>query len=74
MNEHVQTAVKPEPVPPIARPQRPAHVIKSDSEAVEVAESLAAEFVQRSSLRDRERLWPVQEVDPGTCPDYAGST
>ena len=60
MNEHVQNV---KPVPPIARPKRPAHVIKSDSEAIKVAESLAAEFVQRSSLRDRERQWPVQELD-----------
>jgi SfnB family sulfur acquisition oxidoreductase len=60
MNEHVQNV---KPVPPIARPQDPAHVIKSDSEAIKVAESLAAEFVQRSSLRDRERQWPVQELD-----------
>jgi SfnB family sulfur acquisition oxidoreductase len=60
MNEHVQNV---KPVPPIARPQRPAHVIKSDREAIKVAESLAAEFVQRSSLRDLERQWPVQELD-----------
>jgi SfnB family sulfur acquisition oxidoreductase len=60
MNEHVQNL---KPVPPIARPQRPAHVIRSDSEAIKVAETLAAEFVQRSSLRDREREWPVQELD-----------
>jgi hypothetical protein len=60
MNEHVQNV---KPVPPIARPQRPAHVIRSDTEAIKVAESLAAEFVQRSSLRDRERQWPVQELD-----------
>jgi len=60
MNEHVQNV---KPVPPIARPKRPAHVIKSDSEAIKVAESLAAEFVQRSSLRDVERQWPVQELD-----------
>jgi SfnB family sulfur acquisition oxidoreductase len=60
MNEHVQNV---KPVPPIARPKGPAHVIKDDSEAIKVAESLAAEFVQRSSLRDRERQWPVQELD-----------
>jgi SfnB family sulfur acquisition oxidoreductase len=60
MNEHVQTL---KPVPPIARPQVPAHVIKSDSEAIKVAETLAAEFIRRSSLRDLERQWPVKEVD-----------
>jgi SfnB family sulfur acquisition oxidoreductase len=60
MNEHVQTL---KPVPPIARPQAPAHVIKSDSEAIKVAETLAAEFIQRSSHRDLERQWPVKELD-----------
>jgi SfnB family sulfur acquisition oxidoreductase len=60
MNEHVQSV---KPVPPIARPPRPAHVIRSDSEAIKVAETLAAEFAERSSLRDRERQWPVQELD-----------
>jgi SfnB family sulfur acquisition oxidoreductase len=60
MNDHVQTL---KPVPPIPRPSSPAHVIRSDREAIEVAKRLAAEFVKRSSVRDRDRVWPVQELD-----------
>lgn len=60
MNDHVQTL---KPVPPIPRPSSPAHVIGSDREAIEVAKRLAAEFVKRSSVRDRDRVWPVQELD-----------
>lgn len=60
MNEHVQTA---KPVPPIPRPSGPAHVIRSDGEAIEVAKRLAAEFVKTSSVRDRDRVWPVHELD-----------
>jgi len=60
MNDHVKQL---KPVPPIARPQRPAHVIKDDAEAIRVAEALAADFVVRSALRDREREWPVRELD-----------
>ncbi len=60
MNDHVQTL---KPVPPIPRPSSPAHIIRSDREAIEVAKRLAAEFVKRSSVRDRDRVWPVQELD-----------
>jgi alkylation response protein AidB-like acyl-CoA dehydrogenase len=60
MNEHVQSV---KPVPPIARPQHPAHVIESDSEAIAVAETLAAEFRKGDALRDREQQWPVKELD-----------
>jgi SfnB family sulfur acquisition oxidoreductase len=60
MNDHVQTL---KPVPPIPRPGAPARVIGSDSEAIEVANELAAEFAKQASLRDLERRWPVQELD-----------
>ena len=60
MNDHVKQL---KPVPPIARPQSRAHIIKDDAEAIEVAEALAADFVVRSALRDREREWPVRELD-----------
>jgi len=60
MNDHVKNL---KPVPPIARPAKPAHIIRSDAEAIEVAKSLAAEFAERSSLRDRNREWPAQELD-----------
>jgi alkylation response protein AidB-like acyl-CoA dehydrogenase len=60
MNKHV---MDPKPVPPIPRPSAPAHVIKTDAEAIAVAEKLAAEFRKDDSLRDREQQWPVKELD-----------
>ncbi|RUT90056.1 MULTISPECIES: SfnB family sulfur acquisition oxidoreductase [unclassified Mesorhizobium] len=50
-------------VPPVARPTAPAHIIKDDAEAIAIAHALAAEFVKDSSQRDRERIWPVAELD-----------
>ncbi|MCK3780545.1 SfnB family sulfur acquisition oxidoreductase [Ensifer sesbaniae] len=50
-------------VPAVARPSEPAHVIKSDAEAIEVAKRLATEFGPGSAARDRERIWPVRELD-----------
>ncbi|MDX8521669.1 SfnB family sulfur acquisition oxidoreductase [Mesorhizobium dulcispinae] len=50
-------------VPPVARPAEPAHIIKDDAEAIAVAQRLAAEFVKDSSKRDRDRVWPVAELD-----------
>jgi SfnB family sulfur acquisition oxidoreductase len=50
-------------VPAIARPKDPAHVIRTDEEAIEVAQRLAEEFVKGSAERDRDRIWPVEELD-----------
>ncbi|RUX52232.1 MAG: SfnB family sulfur acquisition oxidoreductase [Mesorhizobium sp.] len=50
-------------VPPVARPAEPAHIIKDDAEAIAIAQRLAAEFVKDSSRRDRDRVWPVAELD-----------
>ncbi|MGX5801194.1 SfnB family sulfur acquisition oxidoreductase [Bradyrhizobium sp. Arg314] len=50
-------------VPPVPRPTVPAHIVKDDNEAIAVAHRLAAEFVKESSRRDRERIWPVAELD-----------
>ncbi|WP_027155225.1 SfnB family sulfur acquisition oxidoreductase [Mesorhizobium sp. WSM2561] len=50
-------------VPPVVRPAEPAHIIKDDAEAIAVAQRLAAEFVKDSSRRDRDRVWPVAELD-----------
>ncbi|TGQ16815.1 MULTISPECIES: SfnB family sulfur acquisition oxidoreductase [unclassified Mesorhizobium] len=50
-------------VPPVPRPATAAHIIKDDAEAIAVAHRLAAEFVKESSKRDRERIWPVAELD-----------
>jgi SfnB family sulfur acquisition oxidoreductase len=61
-------AVKPvqenrTPVAAVAKPSTPAHVIRSDAEAIEVATRLAAEFVKGSAERDRDRIWPAAELD-----------
>jgi SfnB family sulfur acquisition oxidoreductase len=53
----------PDHVPGVPRPTRPAHVIRSDAEAIEVANRLAAEFAREASLRDRERRLPLAEID-----------
>lgn len=52
-----------DPVPPRPRPQTPAHVIKSDAEAIVIARRLADEFTAGAALRDRERLLPLAEID-----------
>lgn len=52
-----------EGVPPLARPAEPAHIIRSDAEAIETAEKLAARFAEGAAERDRERIWPVAELD-----------
>ncbi|MBV9491008.1 MAG: SfnB family sulfur acquisition oxidoreductase [Verrucomicrobia bacterium] len=50
-------------VPGVARPAEPAHVIKTDAEAIAIAERLAKEFAPGASERDRLRRWPVEELD-----------
>jgi len=40
-----------------------AHVIRSDAEALEIAEKLAAEFALGASQRDQERILPYAEVE-----------
>ncbi len=60
MNDHVLNL---KPVPATPRPAVPAHVIRSDAEAIEIAERLAADFVQGASDRDRHRIWPLKELD-----------
>lgn len=51
------------PVPPVSRPSQPAHVIRTDDEALAVARDLAADFAKGASQRDRERIWPLAELD-----------
>jgi SfnB family sulfur acquisition oxidoreductase len=52
-----------DPVPPRPRPAKPAHVIKSDAEAIEVAKKLAEKFSAGAAFRDREGLLPLEELD-----------
>jgi SfnB family sulfur acquisition oxidoreductase len=51
------------PIPGVARPAAPAHIIRDDAEAIAVAERLAAQFKEGAAQRDRERIWPVAELD-----------
>ena len=52
-----------EGVPALPRPSTPAHVVRSDAEAIEIAHRLAAEFAKGASERDRTRRLPVAELD-----------
>ncbi|WP_300727632.1 SfnB family sulfur acquisition oxidoreductase [Pseudomonas sp.] len=47
----------------IAPPDTPAHIIRSDAEAVQIAEQLAARFKHNAQQRDVERLLPWQELE-----------
>ena len=49
--------------PPRPRPAKPAHVINSDAEAIEIAHRLADEFAKDAALRDREGILPLAELD-----------
>jgi alkylation response protein AidB-like acyl-CoA dehydrogenase len=60
MNEAVKNA---KPVPPIPRPDKPAHVVRADFEAIDIAQRLAANFAERAAIRDATREWPVRELD-----------
>lgn len=60
---NVNTKDAVEGVPAVPRPSEPAHIIKSDAEAIEVAKKLAAEIAPGAALRDRDRIWPVKELD-----------
>lgn len=63
MTLHTVPDPKGSPVPPIARPKDKAHVITSEAEAIEIARKLAADFAKGASERDRNRSWPVAELD-----------
>lgn len=50
-------------VPPVPRLAEPAHIVSNDAEAISIARTLAEIFVKDSAQRDRERIWPVAELD-----------
>jgi len=54
---------KPIGVPGLPRPQRPAHIIRSEQEAIDVAEALAKDFAATASERDRNRAKPIAELE-----------
>ncbi|SDH37456.1 sulfur acquisition oxidoreductase, SfnB family [Pseudomonas flavescens] len=53
------------PFPPQARsaPERAAHLIRGDAEAIEVARELAEAFAVEAAARDRDRRLPWAELD-----------
>lgn len=51
------------PSPAIRPPGKAAHVIASDSEAIEVAAGIAAEFAIGAAERDHEQKLPLAEID-----------
>ncbi|QIB08084.1 SfnB family sulfur acquisition oxidoreductase [Pseudomonas fluorescens] len=44
-------------------PRSPAYIIRSDAEAIEVAQRLAEDFAREAALRDRERRLPWEELE-----------
>jgi SfnB family sulfur acquisition oxidoreductase len=50
-------------VPAVPRPPEPARIIRDDAEAIAVAKRLAASFEKDAAIRDRDRVWPVAELD-----------
>ncbi len=44
-------------------PRKPAHRIRSDAEAIEVAKQLAAVFAKEASYRDQHRKLPREEIE-----------
>ncbi len=51
-----------EGVPSLPKSETAAHIIRSDAEAIAVAEKLATEFAQEASERDQQRRWPIEEI------------
>lgn len=41
----------------------PAHRIKDDAEAIQVAKTLASQFAEQAALRDTERRLPIEELN-----------
>lgn len=57
-----------------AHPQHPAHIIRSDAEAIEVATRLAARFAVDASARDRDRILPFAELEAFSASGLWGIT
>ena len=61
--QHLQNNSQKVGVPGLPRPTEPAHIIQSDEEAIQIAEKLATQFAEGASERDRNRTWPVDELN-----------
>ncbi|HYQ39783.1 MAG TPA: acyl-CoA dehydrogenase family protein, partial [Pseudomonas sp.] len=82
MSEHLQRRASAAPgstapvshANPRPHPLDPAgvRVIRSDAEAIAVAQALAADFAQSAAERDRERRLPWDELDRYTASGLGG--
>lgn len=57
-----------------AQPSPSAHLIRSDAEAISVAQALAQRFAVEAAVRDRERRLPVAELDEFSASGLWGIT
>jgi len=63
LKDAAPAAATREGVPAVARPDTPAHIIRDDEEAIAVAKRLAKQFAEGAVRRDRDRIWPLAELD-----------
>lgn len=59
----IDAAAVAKAVPAVPRLTAPARVLKDDAEAIAVAEALAASIAEGAAQRDRERIWPLAQLD-----------
>lgn len=59
----IDTSTAAKAVPAVPRPGAPARVLKDDAEAIAVAEALAPGIAAGAAARDRDRIWPLAELD-----------
>ncbi len=50
-------------VPGLQQLAQAAHIVQSEDEAIAIAHNLASQFAAGAAQRDRERIWPAQELD-----------
>ncbi|MBD9643072.1 SfnB family sulfur acquisition oxidoreductase [Pantoea sp. PNT02] len=60
---HILKVNSQQPEAPIPLPAEPAHIIRDDAEAIEIAQRLATDFARDAALRDREGILPLNELD-----------
>lgn len=60
---HILKVNSQQPEAPVPLPAEPAHIIRDDAEAIEIAKRLATEFARDAALRDREGILPLNELD-----------
>lgn len=60
---HILKVNSQQPEAPVPLPAEPAHIIRDDAEAIEIAQRLATAFARDAALRDREGILPLNELD-----------